>query len=195
MIWRQTVTRSMPSSIFESLTPTSVGARSRITQAATTGPARQPRPTSSVPAIALKPKSRSRRSIADISARRANSAKSWSRTRVRLSGFALLFDARGFSAEIPEVVELRTTDPAMTFHLDAIDRRRIERKHSLHTHSAGNFTHCEHLARPAALAGNDQALEDLDALFVAFLDLHVDFHRVSRLEIGDVGADLARLHY
>ena len=93
-----------------------------MTQAATTGPARQPRPTSSVPAIERKPKSRSRRSITDISAMRANSANSLSYT-VRFLAFPLFFDASGFSAEIPEVVELCATDPAMAFNLDAIDRR------------------------------------------------------------------------
>ena len=93
-----------------------------MTQAATTGPARHPRPTSSVPAIARKPKSRSRRSITDISAMRANSANSLSYT-FRFLAFALLFDACGFSAEIPEIVELCSTDAAMAFNLDTIDRR------------------------------------------------------------------------
>src|SRR5256885_1332901 len=103
-----------------------VGSQSRMTQAATTGPARQPRPTSSVPAMARKPKSRSRRSIADISATRANSAKrrAWRRSSAEsFLALALFFDARGFSAEIPEVVELCATDPAMTFYLDLIDGR------------------------------------------------------------------------
>jgi len=53
-----------------------------------------------------------------IEAMRANSAKTDSRSRWSRGflAFALLFDARGFSAEIPEVVELCATDPAMTFH-------------------------------------------------------------------------------
>src|SRR5256885_3104546 len=98
-----------------------------MTQAATTGPARQPRPTSSVPAMARKPKSRSRRSIADISATRANSANTCSTRSSFFAAFlalALFFDARGFAAEITEVVELRAADPAMAFDLDLIDRRR-----------------------------------------------------------------------
>src|ERR1700682_1592955 len=133
----------------ESLTRKSVGSRSRMTHAATTGPARQPRPTSSVPAIQRKPKSRSRRSIADNSAMRANSAKRRPTRRSSADGFsalALFFDARGFPAEVPEVVELCAADTAMTFHLDAIDRRRVERKHALHANPARDLPDGEHLA-------------------------------------------------
>src|SRR5471032_388776 len=120
-ITRHTETRlSLSRIIFESLTPKRVGSQSRMTQAATTGPARQPRPTSSVPAIARKPESRSRRSITDISATLANSAKSDLRTFSGALALALLFDARGFTAEIPEVVELCATDPAMSLDLDTI---------------------------------------------------------------------------
>src|SRR5205085_8549243 len=168
-----------------------------MTQAATTGPARQPRPTSSVPAMARKPKSRSRRSTADISARRANSAKTWPTRRsffaaARLA-LALFFDARGFAAEIPEVVELCASDPAMAFNLDLVDGRRVEGEHPLHAHAAGNLAHGEHLPGAAAAARDHQALEDLNALFLAFFDLHVDPDRVAGGEVGDVGARLARL--
>src|SRR5215212_6223530 len=137
-----------------------------MTQAATTGPARQPRPTSSVPAMARKPESRSRRSMADISATRANSAKKWSRRISFPEGLALalLFDARGLAPELAEVVELRTTDPAMAFHLDAVDRRRVEGEHALHADPARDLPHREHLARSAALARDHHALKDLDAL-------------------------------
>src|SRR5205823_3463142 len=176
---------------FESLTPKRQGSASRMTQAATTGPARQPRPTSSVPAMERKPKSRSRRSTADISATRANSAKSESYSFSSAVGFlalALFFDARGFSPEIPEVIELRTTDPAMAFYLDAIDRRRIEREHALHPDTTGDLAHGEHLPRSAASARDDETLEHLNAFLVAFLDLHVDLDRVARREVRDVGA-------
>src|SRR5688572_26435250 len=108
--------------------------------------------------------------------------------------FALLFDARGFSAEIPEVVELRTTDPAMTFYLDSINRGGVEREHSLHTNTTRDLADSEHLARAATLAGEDDALEDLDALFVAFLDLHVDLDRVAGREVRDIAPRLARLY-
>src|ERR1043165_9588597 len=187
---RQTARRCSASRSLESLTRTRVGSRSRITQAATTGPARQPRPTSSVPAMARKPKSRSRRSTVDSSATRANSAK---RREKVFSALAALFDACRFAPEVPEVVELCATDPAMAFHLDLVDRRRIQREHALDADTAGDLAHGEHLARAAALAGDDDALEDLDALFVAFLDLHVDLDRAARSEVGNVGARFARL--
>src|SRR5436190_6911542 len=173
-----------------------VGSQSRMTAAATTGPARQPRPTSSVPATARKPKSRSRRSTEPSSATRASSAKwrTWRRSSaVGFLALALFFDAGGFAAEIPEVVELCASDPAMAFNLDLIDRRRVEGKHPLHTDAAGNLADGEHLPRAAALAGDHDALEDLNALFVAFLDLHVDPDRVAGREVGDVGARFARL--
>src|SRR6185436_14598062 len=190
---RQTERRSSASTSLESFTPRTVGSPSRITQAATTGPARQPRPTSSVPAMQRKPESRSLRSIADISATRASSAnrESYSfSSGVRFLLLAPLFDARGFAAEIPEVVELCTTDPAMAFDLDLIDRRRIQREHALDSDAAGDFTNGEHLPRAAALARNDHTLEHLDALFVAF----VDFDGVAGTERRNVRAlDLRRL--
>src|SRR5436190_1578883 len=173
-----------------------VGSQSRMTAAATTGPARQPRPTSSVPATARKPKSRSRRSTEHSSATRANSAKrrAWRRSSaVGFLALALFFDAGGFAAEIPEVVELCASDPAMAFNLDLIDRRGVEGEHPLHADAARNLADGEHLPRPAALARDHDALEDLDALFVAFLDLHVDPDRVAGSEVGNVGARLARL--
>src|SRR6185369_17790004 len=106
-----------------------------------------------VPAIDLKPKSRSRRSIADISATRASSAKRelWSFSFGVGLGFALLFDAGCFTAEFPEVVELCAADPAMAFNLDAIDRGGVEREHELHPDSARHLAHGEHLAGATAL--------------------------------------------
>src|ERR1700730_3258994 len=112
---------------------------------------------------------------------------------VRFLAFALFFDASGFSAEIPEVVELCSTDAAMAFNLDAIDRRGIEREHSLHAHPTRHLADREHLPRSASLARDDETLEDLDALFVAFLDLHVHLDGVAGLEVRDVGASLPRL--
>src|SRR3954465_2590026 len=131
-----------------------------MTQAATTGPPSHPRPTSSVPAMARKPKSRSRRSTADISAIRANSAKRFLTSRSAGFGlaFALFFDAGCFTAEIPEVVELRAADPAMAFNLDAIDAGRVQREHALHADSTGDFAHGEHVTRPAAFGAEDQTL-------------------------------------
>src|SRR5258708_28115272 len=92
-----------------------------------------------------KPKSRSLRSIADISATRANSANTRPTRRSPAVAFlavtlalALLFDARGFPAAISEVVELRATDPTMAFDLDLIDHRRGQREHPVHTPPAAN---------------------------------------------------------
>src|SRR5437588_586282 len=165
-----------------------------MTQAATTGPARQPRPTSSVPAIARKPESRRRRSTADISAIRANSAKRFVTSRSAGFGvaFALFFDAGCFTAESPEVIEFRAADPAMAFNLDVIDAGRVQGEHALHADSAGDFADGEHLPRAAAFARDHQTLKNLNALFVAFFDLHVDFDRVSRSEVRDVGPRLTR---
>src|SRR5437588_1332537 len=131
-----------------------------MTQAATTGPARQPRPTSSVPAIARKPESRRRRSTADISAIRANSAKRFVTSRSAGFGlaFALFFDAGCFTAEIPEVVELRAADPAMAFNLDVIDAGGVQREHTFQADSAGVFSYGEHLPRAASFATDQKTL-------------------------------------
>src|SRR4051794_37373269 len=145
--------------------------------------------------MARKPESRSRRSITDISAMRASSANSefWSFSPGVALRFALLFDACGFTAEIPEVVELCAADPAMAFNLDAIDAGGVEREHALHADPARNLANGEHLARSTAFTGDHHALEDLNALFVAFFDLDVDLDGVAGGEVRNVGTRFARL--
>src|SRR5688500_8811343 len=107
------------------------------------------------------------------------------------SDFALFFDAGCFASEIPEVIELCATDSPMTFHLDAIDGRRIQRKHAFHTDPARHLPYREHLTAAAAATRHHNALENLDALFIAFLDLHVHPYCVAESEVRKVFPHLA----
>ena len=57
-------------------------------------------------------------------------------------------------------------------------------EHLLHANAVRDTTDGDGLLDAAMLLGNDGALEDLDMLAGAFLDLHVDTHSVTDLDVG-----------
>src|SRR5687767_15836784 len=93
----------------------------RTTAAATTGPARQPRPTSSTPATCTNP---TRRSVFS-SVRMAG-------TRVILLGFRVVFHPGRLALQIAQIVQLRAPDFRGPHDLDLVNRRRMQREDSLH---------------------------------------------------------------
>jgi hypothetical protein len=66
----------------------------------------------------------------------------------------------------------------------------VERENSLNAMSKGNLPDRKRCARSAVFLSDTDSLEDLNALFVAFLNLHVDFDRVARLETRNVRPQL-----
>ncbi len=62
----------------------------------------------------------------------------------------------------------------------------MERKLSFHAFVGHDPTHGEHFPAAGAAAGNHDAREDLDPLFVAFEDLRMHVDRIADLEGGDL---------
>jgi hypothetical protein len=77
----------------------------------------------------------------------------------------------------------------MAHHLNLVDAGRGEHERSLHTNVVGDPANGEgpiELLR-SMLADHDP-FEDLDALFAAFDDAHVDAYRVADLDDGALGS-------
>src|SRR5688572_12801055 len=108
-------------------------------------------------------------------------------------GALLLADARRLALEIAQVVEARATDLAAGQHLHAVHHRRVQRKDTLDADAVRDLADGERGARGAAGALDANALEGLDALLLALLDLHEDLDGVTDAEIGDIAFELALL--
>src|SRR3954454_21855962 len=102
---------------------------------------------------------------------------------------ALLLDLGGLAAQLAEVVQLGPADVTPSQHLDLLDDRGVHREGALHADAEADLAHGEGLADAAALATQDDALEDLDAGAVALDDPHVHLHGVPGAEVGDVVAE------
>src|SRR5580765_5324069 len=110
--------RSSAGTAFESASPEIWRSGCSTTAAATTGPARHPRPTSSVPATYTKPTRRSQFSSVRVAATRPKG----------LFGFLCVLHARGLALQIAQVVQLGAADLRRPHHLDLGNRRRVQRE-------------------------------------------------------------------
>ena len=72
----------------------------------------------------------------------------------------------------------------MTHSLDLVDRRGVDRENLLHTDAIGHAANRDSLLDAAVLLGDDDALEDLNTLTRAFLDLHVDADGIADFHLG-----------
>src|SRR5262249_32368607 len=75
--------------------------------------------------------------------------------------------------EVPQIVQLGTANLRGARHLDLLDRRRVQWKDPFDTLSERHFADCERSARPTPMQPDDDPLENLDPLLVAFAHLHV----------------------
>src|ERR1035438_7349595 len=157
----------------------------RITAAATTAPNRDPRPTSSAPAMAWKPRARSSRSrmpwhfqrgsfncVVCPAARRAMSCPA--------SGLSAFLEASGSSLESAQIIELGAADLACAHHVDVIDDGAAQRKDALDTVAETDLADRNGLAHAGILAGEDGAFKNLNTFLFAFLDLDVNLDGVAR---------------
>jgi len=99
------------------------------------------------------------------------------------------------ATQLTDVVELGAADASGADNLDLIDDLRVKRKNSLDTMPEGNLAHREGRPSTTMFHCNTNAFEHLDALFVAFLDLDVNFDGIARLEAGYVRAELLFLNH
>src|SRR5690606_19186890 len=103
-------------------------------------------------------------------------------------GLALLLDLRLLAAQRAQVVQLGATHVTARHDRDRLDGRRVHGERALDADAEADLADGERLADPAALAGDDDALERLDAGAVALDDLDVDLERVTGTELRDVAA-------
>src|SRR5262249_45799046 len=200
--------RSAAGTALESHTPGMCRPGWRTTAAATTGPARQPRPTSSTPATWTKPTRRSAFSSVRIAGTRVmGSGEPVGRvglagrrsgrtdhlsclahaTDLTWLGLRGVLHSRRLALQLAEVVQLRAADPRRPHHLDLLDRRRVQREDALDALAERHLANGERGARAAAVQTDHDAFEDLNALLVALAHLHVHADGVARLHRRPLG--------
>src|SRR5262245_15660987 len=102
-------------------------------------------------------------------------------------------NARRFSGQLAQIVELGAPHVAARGHFDPVDARRMDRKGALDADPVRHLAHREGGAdAPAALADHDPG-EHLHALLLTLDDLDVHTHGVAGLEVGHVALQLLAL--
>src|ERR1700733_13607211 len=96
------------------------------------------------------------------------------------AGHLAFGDPGGLSAAVAQVIELGATDDAAALHLDGFDVRAHHREQTLDAFAEADLPHSEALVDALAAPGDADALVGLDALALAFLDLHVHADGVAR---------------
>src|SRR5690349_15957426 len=143
--------RRSASSCLGSFRPRTGRSGSRMTAAATTGPNRAPRPTSSTPATAPKPRARSSRS--SVASQRILPPADSGRMKEPAMLFALA-EAGGLAPESAKVVQLGSADAAGADDIDVIDDAGIHREDALNALSEGDFADSDALAHAGIIAGD-----------------------------------------
>lgn len=87
--------------------------------------------------------------------------------------------ANTLSGSFPEEVQLGTSDHRTSLDFDLFDLRRVYRELAFYTFTGNDASYDEHFARARPAASDDGSGENLNAFFVAFLDLRVDVDRIA----------------
>lgn len=103
-------------------------------------------------------------------------------------------DPGGLTAEFTQVVELCPADTAAADDVNVIDDRCVKREDTLDADAEAHLADRHGLAGTAVLAGNHNALKDLDTLLVTFLDADVYLDGVAGLKGRDVVPELRFLY-
>src|SRR5205823_3183856 len=135
---------------------------SRMTAAAKTGPNKQPRPTSSTPAIRENPRSRAMRSN-ELTHRILMHGSQTCRL------FALA-QTRRFASQIPEIIQLGAPDAASANQIDMIDHRSVHGKNAFHALTEAYLSNRDGFAHAGVLASDNRAFEGLKTLLIALPD-------------------------
>ena len=92
-----------------------------------------------------------------------------------------------------ELPRLLTSPRRVTSNL--VHAGRMDQKRPLDAKPVADFTHQKRRPVPAFFARNDRAFKNLDALFAAFHNLHMDTHGVARAEVRHGFFALAALNF
>src|SRR5215471_18708735 len=95
-----------------------------------------------------------------------------------------LAQAGSFALQIAQIIELGSPNAAGTHYINMIDDASVHGEDALHAVPKADLPDGDALAHGHAVTRNHHALEGLKTLFIAFLDLHMDFDRVAGAEIG-----------
>ena len=87
---------------------------------------------------------------------------------------------------ITQVVQLCTTDLALTDGLDHSNVGRVHGENLLAAHAVGDTTNGDGLTDAAVLTGDNGAFEHLDTLTRTFLDAHMNTNGVADLCFGQL---------
>src|SRR6185437_13871006 len=111
------------------------------------------------------------------------SPATWSCHALGARASDLLFDPRRLARQIAQVVQLGAADVTAALDADVAVGGAVGLEHALHTFAVGHLADREGGVEAAVAARDHHALVGLDALAVAFDDLHLHDHGVARLEI------------
>jgi hypothetical protein len=100
--------------------------------------------------------------------------------------FAPLFNLGGLTTALPQVIQFGSPYIASGHHFNLVNRGRVQRECTLHSHTKGNFPHFESGADAFAIASYYYTLEHLDPGTRPFNHLDVDFYGVASSELGKV---------
>src|ERR1019366_1673063 len=174
--------RRRGSSSLLSLRPRTGRSSDRRTAAAKTAPNNAPRPTSSTPATAWKPRARSSRSR--VAAQRNLPPAGIGRmARPKLSA---LFQTGSLALQGAQIVQLGAAYAARADHIDVIHHLGVQREDTLHALAKTDLADGDALAHAHAVAGNQHAFESLQAFFLAFPDFHVNLDGVTGAKFGEL---------
>ena len=89
---------------------------------------------------------------------------------------SLFLDLGSLTNLVTKVIELSAVNVAATSYLDLLDLGRVNRESTLYTNREADLANREGLTGRSAMTADNIALEDLDALAVAFLNAVVNLY-------------------
>ena len=99
-------------------------------------------------------------------------------------------DASGFTAQVAEVIQFGATHTTHDRDFDLGDFGRVDGERTFDAATIGNLANGERFANATTATANDDTFENLDAFFVAFLNIDVHANGIAGTEIRQVGANL-----
>src|SRR5215472_4958434 len=138
----------------------------KMTAAANTGPNSEPRPTSSAPATAWKPRARSSRSM--VPSHRYLTAACAGRIPTPLGELFAFLEPRGFSFQLAEVVELGAPHLTGAHDVDVIDYAGVQGEDAFHALAEADLAHGHGGAHARILTRDHSSFERLQTLLVTF---------------------------
>src|SRR5690554_3845628 len=108
----------------------------------------------------------------------------------------LAANSRGFTAELTQIIQLRTAHSAKLGHFDLIDARAVDRENTLHADAAGrDLAHGQGLFETGTAASKANAFENLNTLFGAFTNAEVNADRIARAKFRDIVTKLLLFNF